>query len=1084
MSTFSGTALHTTMKDGGALKIMCASDDLSLCDIDIRNCTFDGNSARGGGGIYWDPYPPVVVDSVFINNKASYGPDLASTSVRLVAWTPEIVNLVNLDINSHIMNFRNERVWPGVDNLAVAPVDLNQYSPEYTLSLDINNFNLSFWKIKQDIFGGYSSPMTSSARSTKTTSASFFTMATEPELFLKGRILADDATQGISESILSAESSPSSDTPYFENKLVNQIHNHQEISISGSLITIGDVVSGVLISENISLALLDIYGQVVTTNNYSRAYQVADSSTYSGHTLLIQGINVKASDGIILLSGLLAQYYPGKSQVATFGADNINSLPESLKIMDFFADFDKQQTVNISLNFRDCMNGEYFERAGSQAKCVVCKENTFVIAAKNNSDKPCALCDKESMICLGGSLVAPAPGFWRQNESADLFLPCPNPDACLGGWNETTNEFSYGGFCADTYQGPLCSKCQPGYAKYKSGSPCVDCRGNVWYYLRFVGTILAQAFFIILNVRTNLFIYQTYQNEASRHLRTRSFLLKMLTNYLQVITLLDSFTYTWPGILKGIFSTNGAANGSSEDNFALDCFMYFIFGNISTPKVYIKATTALLLPVFFAFVLAIFWKIYFAVKKWKNQGFQYDFITFMNYVWGSTLIVAFNIQPMVLKAAFFLFECQNIYRTDSPQYHLVQDYNVECWTSSHLLWVVTTGVITISLWGLIMPLIIFINVKRKKQRILRFEGTGALKYSFIVFGYREEVYYWEFVILIRKYLVLIIITSVAGFSKGSQFILIMFVILVASLLHNKYQPYESPKLNQLETVSLFSIQIFVVACLYFSSIDKITALDVPVIIICLVGNLVFLFKWLLLYCKTSIEYFRGLPYVRKILVYVEKVNDFKRKMLRSCSFIKFRRQLDSRTNSKVEVPQPEEGSNPEKAEFEEIELKEIERKSSIEDGIDEELSNSVTQIPRLDSSSLFALMKSSRTNSNNNSRVSSLEDITTRCTEKTMIISTTNKNSRKQTMDFTDLANAVINEIPDSANFTPTKEEPPKKIKRVKRKKYTFSPRSNSACVIEIADTEDIKELNLNKSFDLGSKHSKRARFHLTLASE
>lgn len=68
-------------------------------------------------------------------------------------------------------------------------------------------------------------------------------------------------------------------------------------------------------------------------------------------------------------------------------------------------------------------------------------------------------------MCLGRNEVAPLSGYWRLTKTSENILPCPNPDACLGGYNGT-DIISYTGACATGYDGILCMECTDGFARY------------------------------------------------------------------------------------------------------------------------------------------------------------------------------------------------------------------------------------------------------------------------------------------------------------------------------------------------------------------------------------------------------------------------------------------------------------------------------------------------------------------------------------------------------------------------------------------------------------------------------------------
>ena len=1063
--SLSGNSMISSLQRGGALNIVCARDNLSVCDIDIRNCSFHDNSALEGGAIYWEGYPPFVLNTEFRNNSAIYGPNLASEAVRVVIWTPDIKKLVNFDLNPDIEAFRSLRDWPKSVNLAIIPDYLNSYSPENSLTRDYQYLNSLYWKIQDTFCSGslletiFHDSKSGDSADTIASEGGRWKFHAHRNLVAEDalRLLAQDAPENNDEMSLPAEAQ------YFATQLINFVHNQQQITdISLNLMNITDVVSGTQLSQSVTFALLDIYGQVVTTNYYSSISNIS-TNNHSKYALTIQGANVQASSGLLVIASMVAEYYPGLSCTVTFGVDRLDDLRESLGVVDYFSQMNKQRNIEINFSFRDCIDGEYFEVSSDQAKCTMCKANTFMITEVNNTQKPCGLCDKTTMVCLGGALVAPASGYWRLNQSADIFLACPNSGACLGGWNDSNGMFNFSGFCADEYRGPLCSKCIEGFAKYQSGSSCVNCRTNVWYYFRFAITFLLQALFIIFNVKTNLFIYENHQNRNFRQMRTRAFLLKMLTNYLQVVTLINSFSIDWPGFLKGIFSSNQAVSASSGDVFALDCLIYIIFGEVSTSLTFIKTTMALLLPIAFGLLLFLFWGLYFAVKKCKHRDFQFNRNLYMNYVLGSTIIVAFNLQPMVLKFGFLLFQCQNIYRSDSPLYHLVSDYDVQCWTKSHLLWAGTTGVLTITLWGAVVPLIIFINIWRAKRSVLKFEGTNALKYSFIVFGYKEETWYWEFVILIRKYLILIIITSVSGFSRGSQFTLIMLVILIASYLHNKYAPYESAALNRLETVSLFSIELFVIACLYFTSIDKISGLNLPVLLFCFAGNLIFLLRWLFMFSRAMIDHLKTLPVVRKAHAMVGK-------FIAACKLKFLRRKNSPQPDQPDQQARLSANSSPGGSQKElEIDVNKIVVEIPKNDGeaggggIGDETDRSIRSFPRRDSldgsSSLLMMLKNIGSNNTNSTRPGSGELLTGESTRK----------PKKNIINLFPQAKDIITEIPDSVNSSPKKSASPKN-ERKQGKKGILSPfRRRSEYLVQDNDSDlehgeyNSKSANLEK---------------------
>lgn len=75
-SMFVGNAAVT----GGAVAHLCEVAD---CRITIVNSQFIYNTASAGGGLYWSNQFPVINNTLFANNTAPFGPDIASVGVRL-----------------------------------------------------------------------------------------------------------------------------------------------------------------------------------------------------------------------------------------------------------------------------------------------------------------------------------------------------------------------------------------------------------------------------------------------------------------------------------------------------------------------------------------------------------------------------------------------------------------------------------------------------------------------------------------------------------------------------------------------------------------------------------------------------------------------------------------------------------------------------------------------------------------------------------------------------------------------------------------------------------------------------------------
>ena len=59
----------------------CSSLD---CDIIFQNNNFTSNSAQCGGAINYRTFRPTLINNIFFENEAVYGPDLSSFPIQLL----------------------------------------------------------------------------------------------------------------------------------------------------------------------------------------------------------------------------------------------------------------------------------------------------------------------------------------------------------------------------------------------------------------------------------------------------------------------------------------------------------------------------------------------------------------------------------------------------------------------------------------------------------------------------------------------------------------------------------------------------------------------------------------------------------------------------------------------------------------------------------------------------------------------------------------------------------------------------------------------------------------------------------------
>jgi len=133
--------------------------------------------------------------------------------------------------------------------------------------------------------------------------------------------------------------------------------------------------------------------------------------------------------------------------------------------------------------------------------------------------------------------VFPKEGYWRSGWNSSNFYECPIDIACLGG-NKTKD---YEGKCDDElgYEGRLCTVCMDDYTRLGKYE-CSKCPDKAENALILVGLLFAVMGLIAFVTRSNLMAAEQKKKEII------GVYVKIMTNYFQIITLVNSFKLDWP----------------------------------------------------------------------------------------------------------------------------------------------------------------------------------------------------------------------------------------------------------------------------------------------------------------------------------------------------------------------------------------------------------------------------------------------------------------------------------------------------------------------------------------------------------
>ena len=86
--------------------------------------------------------------------------------------------------------------------------------------------------------------------------------------------------------------------------------------------------------------------------------------------------------------------------------------------------------------------------------------------------------------------------------------------------------------------------------------------------------------------------------------------------------------------------------------------------------------------------------------------------------------------------------------------------------------------------------------------------------GFLTSGYKDEYFYWEILIQIKKLIVIMLVVFLGPISPGAQALSVLFVFVLSFVIHLKVNPYYDESLNRLMVLSqfVFIVTIYIGIC--------------------------------------------------------------------------------------------------------------------------------------------------------------------------------------------------------------------------------------------------------------------------------
>ena len=532
-----------------------------------------------------------------------------------------------------------------------------------------------------------------------------------------------------------------------------------EQSTLATSIIYDNMPSGIKMDSPFVFALQDYDGQTIPDSIYQvKINAVSSNASTAGYN------SAKATSGVATFNNLIFVSSPGAQHVTFKATSNAIDVTKNTALnMSTFS------TIDVS--FRFWMPGE---AQISSSLCQTWAPGTFSFTWNSTAWQNWL----NSAVWAGGTDIEVNPEYWRISTNSTTILDCPFPAAWLGGYYPdskypikwTTGYKSYLWSEWDIVDGIK-------YIK-TSGDQCSICSTPLINALKFWGLIIAS--FLFLTILIAISIRKKKENQTS-------ILMRIMTNYVQLISVSMSFRAKFPVSLTQLFGPINMFGSTSDTYLSYDWFISNIQVTLFTPSVQLfKIVLTGLMPIcLFAIYLAIWGLLYYVMNKW--------FSSIKRNLIISIISIIFVLHPTITKSWLQIFECTLVDANDKRM-NLYMEY--KWYSKEHLFWIGTVAIPILVVWVIGAPVLALVILYKHRKN----HDEGYIKdYMLMLYqGLKPNAFYWEFVNTLRKGLVLWCSVFLSTESPIYQILWSVVILIIIMRLQHSIKPYKYYINNDLE----------------------------------------------------------------------------------------------------------------------------------------------------------------------------------------------------------------------------------------------------------------------------------------------
>lgn len=391
----------------------------------------------------------------------------------------------------------------------------------------------------------------------------------------------------------------------------------------------------------------------------------------------------------------------------------------------------------------------------------------------DTEDKFCSPC-KTGMICNGRDEVLIAPGYWRNDSLSEDIFECSLRENCLGG-NDS-------GTCKDGHIGRLCGVCNETW--FRNGQySCTQCgsptQAMIFGILNMIGLLIFMVIIVVLSYRS-----------AAKVAKTTSVLLRILLNFVQEIVILRNLDLNWPLQISNFFTGVKQTGNVNYSLISYSC-MYGKTGT-GTDTVFNDQEIVLYLPICAFLLCTVVWAIVALIRR--------ELIYLKAHLVMTISVVHTTLLMHIFQTNLSMLSCTQKMEKDTTW--LLSDLRVQCWVGKHLDYVLWYTLPSMVIWCFVLPVgILVLIVKYRKD--LRTD-SNLIRFSFLCKGYKPSMFFWTFLVIFKKYFILIETVLFSQQDPALPAIAVLVCLLLYIILQIYFKPYLKPTLNATETLAVGS----------------------------------------------------------------------------------------------------------------------------------------------------------------------------------------------------------------------------------------------------------------------------------------